>query len=123
VSLLVLAGFAFVCSLIYKMKDVIDAILAMRIVLQFVGQAVGVLLLRKRNGTKNLPFKMPLYPLPVLLAIAMWLFIFFSIDYAILQSFIKVFVTGIVVYFVFAKIQQQWPFNKKDTTDYSNTVD
>ncbi len=112
-SLLILAGFAFVFSLIYKMKDVIDAILAMRIILQFVGQAVGVFLLRKRNGVNNLPYKMPLFPLPVILAIAMWLFIFFSIDVEILKSFIKVFATGIAAYFIFAGIQRQWPFAKK----------
>ncbi len=113
ISLLVLAGLAFLFSLIYKMKDVIDAILAMRIVLQFVGQAIGVMLLRTRNGTKNLPYKMPLYPLPVILAIIIWLFVFYSIDYEILKSFIKVFISGIAVYFIFAKIQQQWPFVKK----------
>ena len=113
ISLLVLAGLAFLFSLIYKMKDVIDAILAMRIVLQFVGQAIGVMLLRRRKGTKNLPYKMPLYPLPVILAIIIWLFVFYSIDYEILKSFIKVFISGIAVYFIFAKIQQQWPFIKK----------
>ncbi len=71
ISLLVLAAFAFVFSLLFKMKHVIDGILAMRIMVQFIGQAAGVILLRKRNGTKHLPYKMPLYPLPVILVIAM----------------------------------------------------
>jgi len=52
--------------------------LAMRILVQFVAQAVGVVMLRKRKGTENLPFRMWLYPLPVILSILIWLFVFYS---------------------------------------------
>jgi len=57
-----------------------------------------------------LPYKMPLYPLPVILAIAIWLFIFYSTGLTIIKSFLLVFCSGIVVYFVFAKLQKHWPF-------------
>lgn len=63
-----------------KLGDVITSILAMRIIIQFIGQAVGVTLLRKRFGTKDLPFKMWLYPLPVILSILIWLFLFIQPD-------------------------------------------
>ena len=110
ISLLVLASIAFVFSLLIKMKDAIDGILAMRIIVQFIGQAVGVILLRKRRGTIGLPYKMPLYPLPVILAIAIWLFVFFATGLKVIVSFIIVFCSGLVVYFVYAKLQKQWPF-------------
>ena len=110
ISLLVLAGFAFVFSLLFKMKHVIDGILAMRIMVQFIGQAAGVILLRRRKGTKHLPYKMPLYPLPVILVIAMWLFIFYATGLTIILSFLIVFASGLIVYFVYAKLQKQLPF-------------
>jgi len=110
ISLLVLAALAFIFSLSFKMKHIIDGILAMRIMVQFIGQAVGVVLLRKRNGTTHLPYKMPLYPLPVLLAIAMWLFIFYATGLTIILSFLLVFGSGLAVYFVLAKYKKQWPF-------------
>jgi fructoselysine transporter len=110
ISLLVLAGFAFVFSLLFKMKHVIDGILAMRIMIQFIGQAAGVILLRRRNGTKQLPFKMPLYPLPVILVIAMWLFIFYATGLTVILSFLGVFLSGVVVYFIYARLNRQWPF-------------
>ncbi len=113
VSLLVLAGFAFVFSMLFKMKHVIDGILAMRIMVQFIGQAAGVILLRKRNGTKDLPYKMPLYPVPVILVIAMWLFIFYATGLTIILSFLVVFISGLVVYFIYAKLQNQWPYQAK----------
>ena len=110
VSLLILAGLAFIFSLTFKMKHIIDGILAMRIMVQFIGQAAGVVLLRKRNGKENLPYKMPLYPLPVALAIAMWLFIFYATGLTIMLSFLLVFGSGLVVYFIMAKLKKQWPF-------------
>ena len=110
VSLLILSGFALVFSLLFKMKHVIDGILAMRIMVQFIGQAVGVTLLRKRKGIAGLPYKMPLYPLPVILAIAMWLFIFYATGSTIIVSFLLVFGSGSVVYFILAKLKGNWPY-------------
>ncbi|MEO6405135.1 MAG: amino acid permease [Ferruginibacter sp.] len=112
VSLLVLAGFAFVFSLLFRMGDIISGILAMRIMVQFIGQAAGVVLLRKRNGIKNLPFKMPLYPLPVILVIIMWLFIFFATGIAVMASFLAVLLSGIIVYMFQAKLKGFWPFHQ-----------
>ena len=112
VSLLILAAFAFVFSLLFRMGDIISGILAMRIMVQFIGQAIGVMLLRKRNGTKELPYKMPLYPIPVILVIIMWLFIFCATGLKIMASFLIVLISGIVVFLVQANMKKQWPFNK-----------
>lgn len=115
VSLLVMAAFGFVFSLLFKMSDVISGILAMRIMVQFIGQAAGVIILRRRNGTKALPYKMPLYPLPVILAIAMWLFVFYSTGLKVINSFLLVFGPGLVVYFIYARLQNQWPYKKDES--------
>ena len=123
ISLLVLAAFAFVFSMLFKMKHVIDGILAMRIMVQFIGQAAGVILLRRRNGSKHLVYKMPLYPLPVILVIAMWLFIFYATGLTIILSFLIVISSGIVVYFMYAKLQKQWPFRNEAEVDLANTID
>jgi fructoselysine transporter len=78
VSLLFISALAIVFSFSFSLKGVISAILAMRILVQFIAQTIGVVLLRNRNGTAGLPFKMWLYPLPVILSITIWLFIFVS---------------------------------------------
>lgn len=78
VSLIVLCALGFVFSLFMRLGDVISSILAMRIIVQFIGQGVGVVLLRKKFGTEGLPFKMWLYPLPVIISIAIWVFLFIN---------------------------------------------
>ena len=113
VSLLILAAFGLVFSVLFRMTQVIDAVLAMRIIVQFIGQGIGVTLLRKRKGTAHLPYKMPLYPLPVIVAILIWLLIFLSTGSKTMLYFFVVVVSGVIAYFINAKINFKWPFEKK----------
>lgn len=94
------------------MSDVISGILAMRIIIQFIGQAVGVVLLRKRRGTDSIPYKIPLYPLPVILAIMMWCWIFYATGTTIIKSFAMVFGSGLIVYLIKAKLSREFPFRE-----------
>ena len=112
VSLLFLGGVGFVFSLLFRLGEVITAILAMRILIQFVGQAVGLVLLRRRLGTASLPFKMPLYPLPVILAIAVWLLVFWSTGKVFMLSGLVVIVLGVGVFLLWSRRLQRWPFER-----------
>ena len=104
-SLLVLGGIAFVFSLLLRLKEVIDAILAMRILIQFIGQAFGLLLLYKRKGKDFFPWKMPLYPLPLFLAIVIWVGIFVSTGKKMMLSGLLVISLGLVAYWVAKKMK------------------
>jgi amino acid transporter len=99
ISLLFISGLAIIFAVCFSLHQTINAILATRIIIQFIGQAVGIVLLRKRFGTSGLPFKIWLYPLPVILSIGIWLFLFVSTGwFAVYGSLIAV--TGVVVFFV-----------------------
>ena len=76
ISLLTLGGLGFLFSLLFKMGDVITAIIVMRIIIQFMSQAVGVIAWHRRTDER--PWRMPLFPLPAILSILIWLAIFFS---------------------------------------------
>ncbi len=111
VSLLVLGGLGFVFSLLFRLGDVITAILAMRIVVQFIGQGIGLIVLHRKRPAVNFPFRMPLYPLPVVLAISIWAFVFFSTGMMFMLSGLTVIALGIVAFLVSAKFRRQWPFS------------
>lgn len=110
VSLLFLGSVAFIFSMFLKLSEAISAILAMRIMIQFVGQAVGLLILRSKRSSDEFPYKMPLFPLPVYLAIAMWLFILISTGSKLMFSGLIVIFLGTIVYFIKARVQKEWPF-------------
>lgn len=113
VSLLVLGGVAFVFSLLFRLGDVISAILAMRILIQFIGQAIGLLLLRRQRQASEFPYKMPLFPLPVYLAICIWLFILYSTGRVMVVYGVIVIFIGSLVYFIKARFGNEWPFDQR----------
>lgn len=113
ISLLFLGGLAFVFSLLFRLSDVISAILAMRILIQFIGQAVGLILLRRSRKKESFPYKMPLFPLPIYLAILMWIGILISTGLKMMLTGLIVIAAGIIVYFIKAKRNNEWPFNKE----------
>ena len=110
ISLLVLGGVAFVFSLLFKLRDVIDAILAMRILIQFIGQGIGLIWLVKRKGRDHFAWRMPLYPLPVILAILIWGYVFFSTGEKMMMGGLTVITLGTVAYLIKANRNKEWPF-------------
>ncbi len=112
VSLLFLGGTAFIFSMLFtnKLGDVISAILAMRIIIQFIGQAIGLLILRSKKNNVEFPYKMPLFPVPVILAIVMWIFILVSTGSHLMFGGLIVIFLGTIVYFIKAKVKKEWPF-------------
>ena len=110
ISLLFLGSVAFIFSMLFKLSEAISAILAMRIMIQFIGQAVGLLILRSKKNKIDFPYKMPLFPLPVFVAIAMWFFILISTGSKLMLSGLIVIFLGAIVYFIKAKIRKEWPF-------------
>lgn len=107
VSLLVLGGVAFVFSLLFKIKEVIDAILAMRILVQFIAQAIGLIALSKRKGRSFFKWRMPLYPIPVILAILIWAGIFYSTGPYMMLSGVAVAAAGTLAYVIKSKINRK----------------
>jgi len=116
VSLLALGAVAAAFCFL-RLRDVIAALVVIRIVIQFLVQIAGLLILRARHPEFPRPFRMWLYPLPALVAIAGFLFILFSrqnflreIRYAVL-----ILVVGTAIYLVRAWRRREWPFAPSTT--------
>lgn len=114
ISLLFLCGVAFVFSLFMRLGDVITAILAMRILVQFIGQSAGVILLRKRFGTADLPFRMLLYPLPVIISMTIWLFLFISTGWFALYG-LGIAITGLILYLIINRTKRRFPITPQQS--------
>jgi amino acid transporter len=111
VSLLALGGAAMLFCFL-RLADVIAALVVIRILLQFIVQAVGVMVLRKRRPDMPRPFRMWLYPLPALMAIAGFTFILLArknfqreIRYAVV-----ILIVGLAIYLVRSWRRREWPF-------------
>lgn len=111
ISLLVLGGVAFAFSVSLDLETSIAGILALRLLVQFVGQAAGVMLLRRRWGTRRLPFKMWLYPLPAVLTVIGWGWLFWQTGATRKWGLLEIGL-GVLAFLIRAKMMRQWPFEK-----------
>ena len=104
---LVAAAFCF-----FSLAQVITMLVITRILLQFFLQQVGVMLLRVRRPELARPFKMPLYPLPPLLAMAGFVFILVNRSQALggIAVAAGIAVVGTLIYMLRARRLGQWPF-------------
>jgi len=113
VSLLALAGMAIVFCF-FSLADLIAALVVIRISLQFLLQAIGVIVLRIRRPDLPRPFRMWLYPLPALLAISGFVFILTKRPDALKQIRYTALIVlvGLLVYMLRAWRGRQWPFSQ-----------
>jgi amino acid transporter len=114
-SLLALGGVATLFCFL-SLAQAIAALVVIRIVLQYVLQQVGVMVLRVRRPEMRRPFRMWLYPLPPLLALAGFLFILVSRPEAGREFFfaVAVAVVGTTIYLARARVRHEWPFRIRD---------
>lgn len=109
VSLVVLGVIAIICSF-FKLGMVIDALITTRILIQFVGQILAVSLLRKNQPDMKRPYRIWLYPIPNLLALFGWSFVFATTNWLIIAFGLGTLMLGVVCFFLWSRHTKQWPF-------------
>lgn len=99
VSLLALGGLTAGCCFL-DLQIVIDAAVTVRILVQFVAQIAGLHVLRTTRPDVAMPFRMWLYPLPSVIALVGWLFVFGTSGKTVLLMSGGVLVSGVIAFMV-----------------------
>jgi amino acid transporter len=111
VSLLALGGVAALFCFL-SLADVIAALVVIRITLQFLVQAIGLIVLRIRRPDLPRPFRMWLYPVPALLASIgfVYVLVYRTNSMKQIRYALVILISGILIYMVRAWRSRQWPF-------------
>jgi len=111
VSLIALAAVAVLCCFL-RLADVIAALVVIRLILQFLVQAIGLIILRIRRPDLPRPFRMWLYPVPAIIASLGFIFILASRSNSLVQIRYAavIIITGVLLYFFRALRNREWPF-------------
>jgi amino acid transporter len=67
----------------FSLGTIISALLVTRFVVQFMGQIAALMWLRQHRPQMERPFRMWLYPLPCIIALAGWLFLLSTMPLAV----------------------------------------
>ena len=114
VSLLTLGGIAALFCFL-RLADVIAALVVIRIIIQFLAQIIGLIILRSTKPDMPRPFRMWLYPLPAIIAVTGFLYVLFM-----RPNFLKevryagvLIVVGLAVYLFRSYKRGEYPFGEK----------
>jgi amino acid transporter len=109
VSVLVLGAISIVASF-FSLGTVIDALIVTRILVQFMGQVVGLMLLRRHAPEMPRPYRMWLYPVPAFVALAGWTFVFATTQIQVILFGVGVLALGSLTFVAWSWRTNRWPF-------------
>ena len=109
---LVALGLVACCFCFFSLAQVITWLVITRILLQFMLQQVGVIVLRVRQPDLPRPFRIPLYPLPPLAAMAGFIFIVVTraTAWSTIAGAAIIGTSGTIIYLIRARMLGEWPF-------------
>jgi amino acid transporter len=113
VSLLVLGAISIVAGF-FSLGTVIDALIVTRILVQFMGQAFGLMLLRRSAPDMPRPYRMWLYPLPALVALLGWIFVFATTQLYLILFGVGVLALGGIAFLLWSWRSKSWPFDLEE---------
>jgi amino acid transporter len=116
-SLIVLGALSIVAGF-FSLGTVIDALIVTRILVQFMGQIVGVMLLRRNAPDMPRPYRMWLYPVPAVVALLGWIFVFATTDPRVILFGVAALAAGGVAFLVWSFRTGRWPFENPHSSAF-----
>jgi amino acid transporter len=107
---LLLVGMMTSIACLFDLEFIIAAAVSGRILVQFLGQIVGLTLLRRSRPDLLRPFRMWLYPIPSVVAFIGFSYIFLSSGVPAAGLGLVWLVLGVVFFLFWAKKKSEWPF-------------
>ncbi|MDT7797997.1 MAG: hypothetical protein QOI78_1430 [Actinomycetota bacterium] len=99
---------------LFTLTDVINAAVATLVIIQSLAQVAAIVVLRRRQPNLERPYRQWLYPVPTLLALVGWVYIYVSATWLSIGLSLGWLVLGGIAYLVYAKAEHTWPFGPKE---------
>ena len=115
VSLIVL-GILSIIAGFFSLGTVIDALIVTRILVQFMGQIIGLIMLRKNRPDMPRPYRMWLYPIPAFVALLGWIFVFATTEIRVIFFGVGVLALGFLAFLLWSWNTKRWPFGLAEAT-------
>src|SRR6266566_2147417 len=110
----------------FTLTTVINMLIAVIVLIQGIGQVAALIVLRRRQPNLKRPYRMWLYPIPAIIALAGWIYVFVASGLSGTQFILPIWtnpmilaigwvVLGIIAYLFWARyVEHTWPFGPKE---------
>lgn len=99
---------------LFTLTDVIAMLTAAFVLIQSIAQIAALTVLRRRQPNLPRPYKMWLYPLPSIVALVGWVYIYESTKIKPILLSLAWLAAGVVAYVIWARAENTWPFGPKE---------
>jgi amino acid transporter len=103
-------GVVMAAGTFFDLTEVISMLLAASIIVQSAAQIVALVVLRKRQPELPRPYRQWLYPVPCIVAMVGWIYVYMSASTLSLILSGAWIIVGLVIFIVWAKVNKAWPF-------------
>jgi amino acid transporter len=103
-------GLSSALACLFSLQSLITALIVTQTLLQFAAQCIAVMVLRQQRRETMDCYKMPLYPLPALIALSGWSYIVVTSGARYIALAGVFLAAGIAVFLLRARQQASWPF-------------
>ncbi|MEU8636192.1 APC family permease [Amycolatopsis sp. NPDC048633] len=99
---------------LFTLTDVINAAVATLVIIQSLAQVAAIVTLRRRQPNLKRPYRQWLYPVPTIVALVGWVYIYVSATWLSIGLSLGWIAVGAIAYLVYAKTENTWPFGPKE---------
>ena len=93
-----------------NLEVLINGLIVIQVLIQFMAQILAVTLIRRGRPDIARPFRMPLYPVPSIIAFLGWLYILIAAGIPYIVGGLALLVFGVAAYLWRARGSREWPF-------------
>jgi amino acid transporter len=111
IGLLVMGVVTAIASF-FPLDQVINMLLAAIVLIQGVAQVIALFVLRRRQPGLRRPYRMTMYPVPAVVALAGWGFAYYWSGWPVILLSLGWLGLGVAAFFVWAWFERTWPFGQ-----------
>jgi amino acid transporter len=99
---------------LFTLTTIINAAVATLVIIQSLAQVAAIVVLRRRQPNLVRPYRHWLYPVPTIVALIGWVYIYISASWLSIGLSLGWILSGAIAFLVYAKAEDTCPFGPKE---------
>jgi amino acid transporter len=102
---------------LFTLTTIINAAVATLVIIQSLAQVAAIVVLRRRQPNLVRPYRQWLYPVPTIVALIGWVYIYVSASWLSIGLSVGWILVGVIAYLIYARAEHTWPFGPKEVKE------
>jgi amino acid transporter len=99
---------------LFTLTTIINAAVATLVIIQSLAQVAAIIVLRRRQPNLVRPYRQWLYPVPTVVALIGWVYIYVSASWLSIGLSVGWIALGAIAFLIYARAEHTWPFGPKE---------